>query len=126
MTTTGRLQQILAQVRASLAAKAERPRAGATGRAASRPQSKQASATIDELQAHLASGLRHIDTGTTEGRRQARRVFLESVLLSEFGVLLANDPRFSDIVTGVQDSFESESELLSDLDSVLRDLSSQG
>jgi len=121
MTTTTRLQQILAQIRTNLAARsgtARKAAGGARETAAPAP----ARASVEELQAQIGAGLAAIDLGSQQGKRQARRIFVESVLLGEFGVSLANDPRFAEIVAGVQESFEQEQGLLAQLDTVLEDL----
>ena len=121
MTTTTRLQQILAQIRTNLSGRSS---AGGKAAAPARGQhpETQSRASIEELQAQIGAGLAALDIASPQGKRQARRVFLESVLLNEFGVTLANDPRFTEIVRGVQDSFEQEQALLAQLDAVLEDL----
>lgn len=119
MTTTGRIQDILAQIRSTLSSKTARapnqPGAAAARAPAARP-------SIEQLQAQISAGLVPLDLASAQGKRQARHVFLESVLLGEFGVNLADDPRFAEIVAGVQDSFEQHPELLADLDSLLEEL----
>lgn len=125
MTTTSRLQQILAQVRSSLAARTrDASKAGGTkspSPAGSRSAVQQRP-TIEMLQSQISAGLVALNLATAEGKKDARRVFLESVLLSEFGIGLAGDPRFAELVTSVQDSFEQEEALLSDLDTILEEL----
>ena len=124
MTTVGRLQQILAQIRSTLASKADSQKTSRTaGRAAAvRGAPVGARPTVEELKAQISGGLAATDPASPEGRQQARRVFLESVLLAEFGVDLANDPRFAEIVSGVQETFEHDPELLEGLDAVLNEL----
>lgn len=124
MTTVGRLQQILAQIRSTLASKADSQKASRTaGHAAViRGSPGGARPTVDELKAQISGGLAATDPTSPQGRQEARRVFLESVLLAEFGVGLANDPRFAEVVSGVQETFEHDPELLEGLDSVLDEL----
>lgn len=124
MTTVGRLQQILAQIRSSLASKADAQRTSrSAGRGApTRSALTDSRPTVEELKAQISGGLTAADLASPQGRQQARRVFLESVLLAEFGAALANDARFAEIVSGVQESFEHEPSLLAELDSVLEEL----
>lgn len=125
MTTTDRLQHILAQIRSGLTARTRDSGkvGGITAKAShgARPVAEQR-LTIEMLQSQISAGLAVVNLGTAQGKKDARRVFLESVLLGEFGIGLAGDPRFAELVTSVQDSFEEEESLLSDLDHVLEDL----
>lgn len=52
-----------------------------------------------------------IDPLDPERSRKALRVFLESVLLGEFGMGIANDPSFADMVGDVQKQMEADPEL---------------
>src|SRR5690349_11164502 len=123
MTAVDRLQQILSQIRSTLAAKsgqAQRSQgAGTSGRASA---TRAVRPTVEELKTQISSGLAAADLQYTQGRRQARRMFLASVLLAEFGVGMANDRRFAEIVDGVLESFEQEPTLLTGIDSVLEEL----
>lgn len=49
-------------------------------------------------------------------RRKAFRIFLESILIHEFGDALINDPAFHTLVDNVQQTMERNTELLTAID----------
>ena len=83
------------------------------GRAAARrPSDAQASGAPADLAALVARRVRAIDPDDPGRRRQAFRVFLESVLLAEFGeAQLINDPGFYRLVDDVQLQMEADADL---------------
>ncbi len=65
----------------------------------------------EDLAARLARRVRAIDPSDPDAQGQAMRVFLESVLLAEFGEHLINDPGFHQIVEGVYQQMQGNAEL---------------
>lgn len=65
----------------------------------------------EDLAARLARRVRAIDPADPDAERQAMQVFLESVLLAEFGEHLINDPGFHQVVEGVYQQMRGNEEL---------------
>jgi hypothetical protein len=59
----------------------------------------------------ISRRVRAIDPDEPGSRRKAFRIFLESVLLGEFGTDLINDPAFYRLVDDVHNMMESDAEL---------------
>jgi hypothetical protein len=59
----------------------------------------------------VAERIRSIKPGEPQRERKALRVFLETVLLSELGQGLVNDPAFASMVDHVQSQIESDPDL---------------
>lgn len=68
-------------------------------------------AKSEDLASRLARRVRAIDPTDPDAERQAMHVFLESVLLAEFGEHLINDPAFHQIVEGVYQQMLGNDEL---------------
>jgi hypothetical protein len=64
-----------------------------------------------DLAAVTAERIKAIRADDPEKNRKALRIFLESVLLGEFGMDLIEDPEFARMVDHVQHQLESEPEL---------------
>ncbi|MCH8618703.1 hypothetical protein [Undibacterium sp. TS12] len=54
--------------------------------------------------------------------KKAFRIFLESVLLSELGENLINDPAFYQMVSDIQDTMEADPQILAVIDKAVADL----
>jgi hypothetical protein len=80
-----------------------RPEASSSGTASATP----------DLAALVAQRVRSIGADDPERERKALRVFLETVLLSELGPELVNDPGFATMVDHVQKQMASDPELAS-------------
>jgi hypothetical protein len=76
----------------------------ARGRAPAR--SGAAGATSDELAALIELRVRQLDRDDPQRGRKAFRLFLESVLLAQFGSAAGNDPKFHLLVDDVQAAME--------------------
>ena len=68
------------------------------------------------LAATVARRVAAIDRSDPERRRRAFRVFLESLLLDEWGEDLINDPTFYQLVDSVQRQMESRADLCALMD----------
>jgi hypothetical protein len=73
----------------------------------------QAAQTREDLATRIARRVAVIDKGDPDRRRKAFRVFLESLMLDEWGAQLLNDPGFHQLVDTVQAQMESNAELRS-------------
>ncbi|HEX5682663.1 MAG TPA: hypothetical protein VFY73_01400 [Ideonella sp.] len=67
-----------------------------------------ARAAEEDLATSIARRVAAIDQADPERRRKAFRVFLESVLLDEWGPQLINDPGFYQLVESVQVQMETD------------------
>lgn len=83
------------------------------GMAARSPQalSGAAAASSGDLSSVVAQRIRAIPADDPGRERKAFRLFLETLLLSELGQGLANDPSFTAMVDHVQKQMESDVEL---------------
>ena len=129
MTSIDPASALSAQLRAQLGslsplrgiAKSDPALAGRAGPAANRksqqgPRSADAAplqAGREDLAASIARRVAAIDRQVPDRRRQAFRVFLESLLLEEWGDHLMNDPGFQRLVGEVQEQMEADPRLLS-------------
>lgn len=63
---------------------------------------------IGEVQHKIREKLRRIDSNDPKAEQKSIRIFLESVLLWEFGERLMDDPKFYALLDDVQHSMESD------------------
>ena len=101
--------QLAALIRVQVAALRKR-QGGARAGAAAPHEAPDADAASD-LAAVVAQRIRAIPAGDPQRERKAFRLFLETVLLSELGESLANDPSFAAMVDHVQAQMESDPQL---------------
>lgn len=119
MTTIGPAGDLAAYFRAQLAAVRPAPPAAGDGRtvgvAGSRAQpagaqraEAQPSAQREDFAGMLARRVAAIDRQDPDRRRKAFRVFLESLMLDEWGAHLINDPGFQQVVDSVQQQMQTQ------------------
>ena len=122
MDSVNRLDQILQVIGRQMSERVSRLETGAkaatsapTARAARRP-------SLAALKSKVQERLRALDPD--DGRRsgQARRIFLESVLVWQFGDDLLLDRGFAEIVSGVQEALQAHPEIDARFMQLLRDL----
>jgi hypothetical protein len=77
---------------------------------------------VEELQKKISQKLRRIDTSDPKARQKSVHIFLESVLLWQFGEKLMDDPKFYALLDDVQRSMEADSGVREDLDRLLAQL----
>jgi hypothetical protein len=119
-----RLRSLVGEIRSEIARKTERSRRDGVTRGQSRGGGERLS--LEELRSGLRSGFLGLDLHDASHKRQARHAFLELVLLAEFGVSLANDPRFLELVSGVESAFCDSPDLCAELDQVVSELAHGG
>ncbi|HSV48029.1 MAG TPA: hypothetical protein VLJ58_19720 [Ramlibacter sp.] len=108
MTRIHAADQLAALIRAQLAPLRQRAgRRGAPALAADAP----ATAASTDLAGLVAQRIHSIGADDPQRERKAFRIFLETVLLSELGQDLVNDPSFQLMVDQVQSQMESDPEL---------------
>lgn len=104
MSSIGPLHRLVATIATQLA------QAGAPARPAPGRRKEQASAPAGkprrDLSALVALRVKEIDRDDPQRGRKAFRIFLEAVLLGQFGEHLINDPQFHQLVDGVHHALE--------------------
>jgi hypothetical protein len=119
MTAISSVQQIVAAIRQQAAARSgtfeARLRKGDAAAAPSRPQPRN-------LGALIAQRIKAIDRDDPGRGRKTFRVFIESMLLSELGEELINDPQFYRLVDDVQQEMEADPALQTSVSSAIEHL----
>jgi hypothetical protein len=105
------VQQIVATIRAEMAARVtvgeqqarlEKTRLENKAKVAPLPEQQQRMADL------ISQRVKSLDPDDPKRGRKAFRIFLESVLLTEFGDTLINDPGFYQMVDDVQNAMEQD------------------
>lgn len=117
-------QRLLAQIRAALSARTDKQRSASPSSAKSPPSKAEGKDFSEQLSHDIRAAIREIHLDGEDGRRRGRKAFVEVVLLDEFGIALANDPRFPQIVEKVEAVIVDENELRTELDRLLMKLAS--
>jgi hypothetical protein len=107
MTSVDATGRILAQIREQAGAIAGRPAPAAKPGTTAPPKGTPRPG----LQTLVAQRVQAIGAEDPQRRRKAFRIFLESVLVSEMGNELINDPAFHSLVDQVQQAMESDPQL---------------
>ncbi|NHZ89932.1 hypothetical protein F2P45_13050 [Massilia sp. CCM 8733] len=105
------VQQIVATIRAEMSSRvgnSDRRGPAMAEKPAPRTRPAQASARMSGL---LLQRVAALDQADPERGRKAFRIFLESVLLAEFGEALINDPAFYAMVDQVQLTMEDDPQI---------------
>jgi hypothetical protein len=124
VTTVDRLGGLLAQIRSSLIKR--NAKGSATREATSvSPQSRlapQHSASPESIKASLLSHLSTLDLNVGGDLQRARQLFVELVLVSEFGAHIASDQRFPQMACRVEQAMASDPRISDDLSDLLREI----
>jgi hypothetical protein len=124
MDSINSLSRVMEILRRQMADGAQR--SGAAGKPASAAAPNRASQPpIQVLQRQMADRIRAIDPGDPNRQQKARRAFLESVLLWEFGDTLGRDDRFDDMLEHIQLTFGAAPEIARQLDELIAKLGSE-
>jgi len=86
------------------------------------PGGKASAAGSEDLASVLARRVAAIDRQDPDRRRKAFRVFLEALMLDEWGPQLINDPGFQQVVDSVHQQMEAQPGLLLLMDEAARRL----
>lgn len=105
MTSISSVQQIVASIRSGMA-----------GRVPAKSEKKSRTDTSGQEQSGMsrliAERIKALDPDDPKRGRKAFRIFLESVLLSELGEGLINEPQFYQMVDQIQDTMERDPRIL--------------
>ena len=117
------LNPVLDALRRQLAENIERLRKSGKLAAGSRAAGAgQAAAQAEGLESILKRRISAIDRKSPEGRSQATRVFIESVLTAEFGDALLTDPGLGELLGDISASLREDPEIRAQLDALLGEL----
>lgn len=105
MTSISSVQQIVATIRSGMGG----PVPAKTGRKARADGRGQEQTGMGRL---ITERIKSLDPEDPKRGRKAFRIFLESVLLSELGEGLINDPQFYQMVDKIQDTMERDPRIL--------------
>ncbi|RSZ56383.1 hypothetical protein HF313_22305 [Massilia atriviolacea] len=120
------VQQIVATIRAEMSSrvvKNDRRGPAVAEKRAPRAKPAQASARMTGL---LQQRVAALDPADSQRGRKAFRIFLESVLLAEFGEELINDPAFYAMVDQVQLAMEDDPQIASAIAQAAQSLCGDG
>jgi hypothetical protein len=120
MDPVGKLSRALALMRRAVGTGRQ-----ASGASAGRPDAGLATAGQQDVAHAVVRRLREIPPDDPEWRTLALRVFLEQVLLEEFGPGLKNSPRFQEMVGEVQRMMDGDPGLHAELDVLIETLTAQ-
>jgi hypothetical protein len=81
--------------------------------------------TAAELEAGIRNRIRDLNPEAEDYRDSATGIFLESVLLWEFGEDLSKDEDFADLMLKMKESFTSNKDLQENMDRLIRQFSSE-
>lgn len=101
MTSISSVQQIVASIRSGMAGRVQAKSERKSRTDSSGPEQSGMSRLI-------AVRIKALDPDDPKRGRKAFRIFLESVLLSELGEGLINDPQFYQMVDKIQDAMECD------------------
>src|SRR5713226_8864480 len=107
-----RLNPALELLRQRLAEHAQRldsPAKGVSSRPGSAPTAQTDQAKT--LKQRITERLRAVETADPQRDRKRRRVFIESVLASELGEALQNDPKTLELVERIEEAIQEHPEL---------------
>lgn len=112
MTQIDGASRLAAMIRTEVASLgSRRTNASGTRKEASKRDATHAAGQDPDLAAVIARRIAAIDPNDANRGRKAFRVFLESVLLAEFGEALMNDAHFYQLVDEVQKQMETDPEI---------------
>lgn len=127
MSRVDRTNQLLDQLRAQLAEVTSGRKPGSApdvARGAGEGKTVSGTATVP-LRDVLSKVLKKADLQTDAGRKIARVVFIETVVLDQLGDQLAQDPKFGILVRQIESALSDEKDVLERFDGMLLELSSQ-
>jgi hypothetical protein len=117
------LNPVLDALRRQLAENIERLRKSGKLAAGARPgRAEQPAAHAEGLDAILRRKISALDRRSPEGRSQAIRVFVEAVLVAEFGDALLADPGLGELLAEISGSLREDPEIREQLDGLLGEI----
>lgn len=119
------INQLMALLKRQLAERNERSAGSTTGTQLSRSRQPThrapAKVTVDEIQRRIGQRLKSIASAERSGPL-GTQIFIESVLVWEFGDDILNDPGFGDFVASVRETMSHDPDLQHSLERLLERL----
>ena len=110
------ISQVMQILRRQMAENLERLRgSGRLADAGAPPPATSSARAAPTLRQAAERRIKSIDPDDPRYLEKATHMFVESVLLAEFGERLVNDPEFRDLILNVQSAMLADAELESDL-----------
>lgn len=123
MDKVDRLGQLMGALRRRvLEAPKGAPGSGAASSDSAPPPSAAGRGSIDDLRDRIRERLRALPRDGAKRESRAARIFVESVLVWEFGDALLDDPRFADLAGRVDEQIASDAGLRRQLRELLEEL----
>ena len=113
MDPIGNINHLAEILRKQLAETQQKP--GTTSKPAMQTAAADGRPGIEELRRRVREKMQRIETNDPKAEQKSIHVFLESVLLWEFGDRLMEDPKFYAMLDEVQRSMESDPTLRKEL-----------
>ena len=114
MSSIDSVQQIVATIRAEMATRIDSSESRALGKQLRQTKKTKASSQDQRQQRMtdlISQRVRSLHPDDPKKGKKAFRIFLESVLLAEFGEALINDPAFYQMVDDIQHVMETDPRL---------------
>ncbi|MCJ0764530.1 hypothetical protein [Variovorax terrae] len=118
MSGIDNVSQLTAVMRAQVAALRQSVRSAPSKSAPHAPNRTESGSSQEplDLARLVAQRVQSLDPQDPQRKRKALRIFLETVLLAELGIKLANDPAFLTMVDTVHRQMEADSDLAKAMD----------
>jgi hypothetical protein len=126
MTGINSVQQIVATIRAEMASRVAQGGVRGLKPELKRPARSKAATAGTRMGGLINQRVAALDPADPQRGRKAFRIFLESVLLGEFGEELMNDPAFYQMVDDVQQSMEGDARITAAIDKAVASLLQAG
>lgn len=124
MDPVNSLGNIMEVLRRQISDNAQRlDRAGKTGSQRSAAHATKTNAPAPkELRALIQERIKGLSSNEPQYQHKAKRLFLESVMIWEFGSDIARDQRFGEMLQTIQETLESSPDTQQSLDKLLQQL----
>lgn len=126
MTTVDRMTQLLTALRQELGGQIRTKRTDRSGQteAATSDEISQ-SVSPEALKSRISRELKRYNLKSTESRKHARRLFVETIILGDLGGDISQDPQFSFLIRDVETSLSEDPKISQALDNLLEELQRQ-
>lgn len=123
MDPINRLNRLLETLRQQIAESARRSDTSRTQTSPSQSGNGAVKLALPELRRRIQDRIQGVEPTTPEGQRQAKRLFLESVLVWEFGDNLLLDKQYQHMLDNIQATIESDPDTDKQFTALVTDLS---
>ncbi|MBI1890105.1 MAG: hypothetical protein HYS18_05635 [Burkholderiales bacterium] len=120
-TPIGTVSQLVEIIRSQLASRVDR-KSVKSRTSPGRTSLQKEAGNAENLEALIGQRIKAIDRTDPQRGRKAFRIFLESIFLSQFGEHLINDPKFYQLIEGIQSSMEADPEIGKMVDQAIQHL----